>query len=211
MKLKEIIVSGRICILLKRIEPLDWIEYLDLLQDKYYESIHSPGFRFYSLYLLKDRKIDTYPMVSESDRNKLLNDSFYRKRFQRLQALSNNLYYYSIQLTDSDITGILEYSKLENMNRIIIFNSKNILQDENRLLKIWKMNSFCSFRERNIFYSSNLFNRNGYLTEKKISQILQGKARYSSQATLEKIPLELDREFDSNLIRIKFTKKAIEP
>lgn len=204
MKLKEIVASGRICILLKKIDSMDWLEYIDLLESQYYESIHNPSFRFYSSYLEKTRKIDQYPMVFEFDKNKLLQNSFYASRYQRLQLLSKNLYYYSIQLTNSEIPDILEFAKINDWDRVILFKSKDILQDENRILKIWKMNSFLGVREKNPFYSSNLFNRNGYVRNKKISQILQGKARYISQSTLSKIPLELDQELDSNLVRIKY-------
>lgn len=98
----------------------------------------------------------------------------------------------------------MEYAKQEGVERVIVFISKNLSRDEKRLLKILKLNSFLYYREANFYYAQNLFNPTGYIRKEKLTDILEGKAKLSSESTFRMIELEMDREINSNLIKIRY-------
>ncbi|MBK7057607.1 MAG: hypothetical protein IPH52_21660 [Leptospiraceae bacterium] len=98
----------------------------------------------------------------------------------------------------------MEYAKQEGFERVIVFISKNLSRDEKRLLKILKLNSFLYYREANFYYAQNIFNPTGYIRKEKLTRILEGKAKPSSESTFRMIELEMDREISSNLIKIRY-------
>lgn len=203
MNLTEIKTSGKMCIFLSRIPSLTIEEYLNKAKANYYNAMNEEGFRFYSLFLKRDKKSNSYPMILEED----IENSFvkkYESRFNRLKLIADDLYYYSLKITSSDSSTIMEYAKQEGFERVIVFISKNLSRDEKRLLKILKLNSFLYYREANFYYAQNLFNPTGYIRKEKLTEILEGKAKLSSESTFRMIELEMDREIDSNLIKIRY-------
>ncbi|MCB1178193.1 MAG: hypothetical protein KDK36_11480, partial [Leptospiraceae bacterium] len=208
MKLNELNINGRICIFLKNINSLKLENYKKSIRENYFGVIKNPDYLFYSKYLKNGKKIDEYPMIQENEVEELFSNYQVKTRYKRLQTLVQEISYFKFQTTDSNINQILEYAKENDWSRVIIFKSNHILRDENRLLKIFKMNSFLNLRDTNVFYASNLFNSNGYIREPKLNKILEGKARYSSDSTFKMITLELDQEINSNLTRIKYIKEG---
>lgn len=203
MNLTEIKTSGKICIFLNKVQTLTIEEYLNKAKANYYNAMNEEGFRFYSLFLKQEKQSNSYPMILEED----IENSFvkkYESRFNRLKVIADDLYYYSLKNTSSDSASIMEYAKQEGFERVIVFISKNLGRDEKRLLKILKLNSFLYYREANFYYAQNLFNPTGYIRKEKLTRILEGKAKLSSESTFRMIELELDREINSNLIKIRY-------
>ena len=209
MKLSEIEIQGRLCIFLRKIYRLEMKNYCDQLKEDFYHRMNETSFRFYSTYLKRDRKMNSYPFISEDDLNPENISSLSAVRFNRLKNLSSDLYSFSLRSTGSEIPKIIEFAKNEKLERVIIFHSKNLLRDEKRLLQIMKMNSFLYNRDANLHYAGNLFNPTGYIRKNKLEMVLKGKARLSSPATFLMIELELDQEFSSNLVTIKYVKEAV--
>lgn len=203
MNLLEIKTSGKMCIFLNKVPSLTIEEYLSKAKTNYYNAMNEEGFRFYSLFLKKEKKSNFYPMISEED----IENSFLKKyetRFNRLRAIAGNLYYYSLKITSSDSSTIMDYAKQEGIERVIVFISKNLQRDEKRLLKILKLNSFLYYRDTSFYYAQNLFNPTGYIRKERLNQILEGKAKLSSESTFRMIELEMDQEIGSNLIKIRY-------
>ena len=113
-----------------------------------------------------------------------------------------------MQSVDADLFEIQRYASSEGYSRVITFRSKNLLRDENRLLKVFKLNSFLYFREANFSLAQNLFNPNGYIAFKKIHSILEGKAKFAYSSTFKMIELELDQEIGSNISKIRYIKEG---
>ena len=203
MNLLEIKTSGKMCIFLSKIPSLTIEEYLSKAKANYYNAMKEEGFRFYSIFLKQEKQSNSYPMISEED----IENSFikkYESRFNRLKVITDDIYYYSLKITSSDSATIMEYAKQERINRVIVFLSRHLQRDEKRLLKILKLNSFLYYRDANFYYAQNLFNPTGYIRKEKLNQILEGKAKLSSESTFRMIELEMDQEIGSNLIKIRY-------
>ncbi len=209
MKLSEIEITGRLCIFLRKISCITMEDYLENLKEDFYDRMNEPSFRFYSAFLKRNRSMNSYPLVSEDDLNPENISSLSAVRFKRLKQISEDVYSFSLKSTGSDISKILEFAKNEKLERVIVFNSNDLLRDEKRILKIMKMNSFLYNRDTNLYYAGNLFNPTGYIRKNKLDMVLKGKARLCSPSTFRMIELELDQEFSSNLVTIKYAKEAV--
>ncbi len=192
------------CIFLQKVPALTMEEYLHNARANYYTAMNESGFRFYSLFLKQKKEQNSYPMITEEDFKINTFKESYKLRFNRLKTISNSLYYYTLKITSSDSSTIMEYAKQEGSDRVVIFISKNLERDEKRLLKILKLNSFLYYRDTNFYYAQNLFNPTGYIRKQKLNEILEGKAKLSSESTFRMIELEMDQEIGSNLIKIRY-------
>ena len=169
MNLTEIKTNGKMCIFLSKVPSLTIEEYLSKAKVNYYNAMNEEGFRFYSLFLKQEKQSNSYPMILEED----IENSFvkkYESRFNRLKVITDDIYYYSLKITSSDSSTIMEYAKQEGFERVIVFISKNLSRDEKRLLKILKLNSFLYYREANFYYAQNIFNPTGYIRKEKLSR-----------------------------------------
>lgn len=203
MNLTEIKTSGKMCIFLHKVPTITFEEYLEKAKANYYNAMNEQGFRFYSLFLKQEKQFNSYPLISQDDIPNLFQKEI-TSRFNRLKVMADHLYYYTLKITSSDSASIMEYAKQEGAERVIVFISKNLSRDEKRLLKILKLNSFLYYREANFYYAQNLFNSTGYIRKEKLTGILEGKAKLSSESTFRMIELEMDREINSNLIKIRY-------
>lgn len=204
MNLPELKIKGRICITLQNLSGLNEGVFLREGKRDFYSSLNQSNFRFFSLYLKTRNFSRNYPILEEEE---LLSNSFHKQyglRFKRLQAVSKNLCYYTIQSTQMEPSFILEHAKKENINRVIIFTSNHLLRDEKRLLKIMKLNSFLYYREANFYLAQNLYNPTGYMRKEKLETILKGKGKFAYESTFRMIKLELDQELGSNLTKIRY-------
>lgn len=209
MKLSEIEITGRLCIFLHKISRITMEDYLENLKKDFYQRMNETSFRFYSTFLKRSKSMNSYPFVSEDDLNPENISSLSAVRFNRLKQISEDVYSFALKSTGSDNSKILEFAKAEKLERVIVFHSRNLLRDEKRILKIMKMNSFLYNRDTNLHHAGNLFNPNGYIRKNKLKMILNGKARLCSPSTFQMIELELDQEFSSNLVTIKYVKEAV--
>lgn len=136
----------------------------------------------------------------------MLNANFisqYKIKYDRLYRISERFYSYHIQHTFENPNSILQYSKEQKADRLIVFKSSNIVDNYLRIIKILKLNSFMYRRELNANLSSNLYSPAGFIQDKKLNMLLRGKGKSVSDTTFKILQLVFDKELNSNLVTIQ--------
>ncbi|MCP5502605.1 MAG: hypothetical protein H7A25_22090 [Leptospiraceae bacterium] len=195
-------IEGKIVIFLQELNrDLDIDSYCASIKEDEINAINSPTKRFYTYHIkIAKNFINTYPCIYPED----ITDNFHNKykcRFERLHSLINGMYHFKIIHTLSSIQNIINYSKSKKITRILVFNSIDLVSDYMEILKIFKLNSFLSYREMNIFQSTNLYSNNGFIRNKTINRLFEGKGKGKGigKYTFEALELSIDMEVNSNL------------
>lgn len=209
MILNETKISGKLCIFLEKIDPIEIQGFIQKANQDFFTSMNEASFRFYSLFLKQERSLNSYPLLRKEDLPLLYSQINFIQRFNRLKNIANHIYFYTLKSFQSNTTTILEYAKQEGIDRVLVFYSKHLLRDEKRLLKAFKLNSFLYYRDANMYNAQNLFNPNGYIHKKRLESLLLGKAKFVSESTMKMIELEIDQEIGSNLTKISYIQKHV--
>ncbi|MEM7179651.1 MAG: hypothetical protein AAF518_01980 [Spirochaetota bacterium] len=196
-------IEGKIAIFLQVLdENLNFDTYYSAIQEDELNLVNSPSNRFYSYNLQYGKGfVKTYPTIMTYDVSHDFQEKF-QVRFQRLYALSKDMYHFKVIHTVDSIPNILEYAKKQKITRILLFQSIDLVSDYFKLVKIFKLNSFLANREMNTHQSSNLFADNGFIRNKRIDKLFQGKGKAVNRFTFQALDLILDRELDSNVAYI---------
>ncbi|MBP6740611.1 MAG: hypothetical protein KA146_11500 [Leptospiraceae bacterium] len=193
-------ISGIIFILLKKLIPINLNEYIKKMNDDTIDFTSESSFDFFTYNLKKYEDNRVYPSVD------ILKPDFiiqYKKKYDRLYRISERFYSYQIQHTLENPNTILQYAKEQNVDRLIVFKSSNIVDNYLRLVKILKLNSFAYRKELNANLSSNLYSSAGFIQNKKLNMLLRGKGKSVSDTTFKILQLLCDKELDSNLVTIQ--------
>ncbi|MCB1194146.1 MAG: hypothetical protein H7A23_17930 [Leptospiraceae bacterium] len=198
MILKNDQIQGSIILLFKKIEPITFEDFKSMVEEyPLVENIDQFGFWAYHIKQINFSK--NFPIPDKNDLSSLNYD-----RFQRLTFISSKFYKYairySISMSFSQITNIaLE----EEYDRVIIFKSESIVEDFSEMKAILRMNSFLYQRNLHSRYMSNLFSNSGYISKKRLNQMLRGKGKYMVEETFQLIQPILDRDLSSNVDTIR--------
>ena len=196
-------VSGIIFILLKKLTPISLDEYIKKMKEGTIDFSSESSFDFFTYNLKKNSNNRAYPSVYHED---VLNANFisqYKIKYDRLYRISERFYSYHIQHTFENPNSILQYSKEQKADRLIVFKSSNIVDNYLRIIKILKLNSFMYRRELNANLSSNLYSPAGFIQNKKLNMLLKGKGKSVSDTTFKILQLVFDQELHSNLVTIQ--------
>lgn len=191
-------IKGYIILLLKKIEPITFDNFKSLVK-KYplIENINQFGFWAYHLKQINSSK--NFPIPNENDLS-----SINQARFQRLTSISVRFYKYTINYSISmRFNQITNFAIEEECDRVIIFKSESIVEDFSEIKAILRMNSFLYQRNLHSRYMSNLFSNSGYISKKRLSQMLRGKGNYVVEETFQIIQPILDRDLSSNVDTIR--------
>lgn len=197
-------VEGKIIIFLESLSPdIDLQNYIRLAKEDDLNLDNSNVTRYLTYYLKKAKKrYGYYPSLSIDD---IRDDMFfanYRERFNRIQSLLADMYFYSVEHSTSSIQDIIKHAEQNNITRVLIFSTIDLVADYLELLKIFKLNSFLSYREMNSSLSPELYSKYGFIRNKRIGNIFQGKGKGIGRYTFEAFELLLDKEIGSNLTYI---------
>lgn len=196
-------VSGIIFILLKKLTPVSLNEYIKRMKEDSIDFSSESSFDFFTYNLKKDSDNGEYPSVYHEDVLKANFISQYKKQYDRLYKISERFYSYHIRHTFDNPNSILQYSKDQNIDRLIVFKTSNLVDNYLRVIKILKLNSFAYRKELNTNLSSNLYSPAGFIKNKKLDMLLKGKGKSVSDTTFKILQLVFDKELNSNLVTIQ--------
>ncbi|MEM7179310.1 MAG: hypothetical protein AAF518_00240 [Spirochaetota bacterium] len=123
------------------------------------------------------------------------------RRFTRLQAIAENFYSYCLEYTKSNISSILQECA-EEYDRVVIFESSDLVEHFAELQKILSLNSYLKRRIIRSGDISNLFLPFGYIKKKLLNRILKGKGNSVTPYTFQMIKLVVDKDLQSNVVPI---------
>lgn len=203
MALSKLKIQGNIFIRLYSLEQIKIEDFCKAVETMDWKILNSPSYKFIYYYLKRKSHTGNYPVFLKEDIPLLEKDKNYQERFFRLSRLALENYYFTIEQTSSDVKQILQYSREEKASRSIIFNSNNLIEDFQRVIKILKLNSFLFLREANLSLAQNLFNPFGFIKKETLSAIMEAKAKHVNDSTFKVIELLQDVDFESNLTVIR--------
>lgn len=203
MSLAKIKVQGNILIRFYSIEPIALENFCKAVMDLDWKALNTPSYKFIYYYLKRKSYTPNYPVFLPEDISLLQSNRNYKERFVRLSKLAYENYYFIIEQTSSDVRRIIKYAREEKAARAIVFGSVNLIEDAQRIIKIFKLNSFLFQREANLSLAQNLFNSFGFIKKKTLSLILEAKAKHVNDSTFKVIQLLQDDNFESNITTIQ--------
>lgn len=203
MPLTKIKIQGNILIRFYSLEQVKIEDFCKAVETMDWKILNSPSYKFIYYYLKRKSHTGDYPVFLKEDIPLLEKDKNYQERFFRLSRLALENYYFIIEQTSSDIKQIIQYSREEKSSRSIIFGSSNLIEDFQRVIKVFKMNSFLFLREANLNLAQNLFNPFGFIKKKTVTAIMEAKAKHVNDSTFKVIELLQDVDFESNLTIIR--------
>lgn len=196
-------IPGIIFILLKKLIPISIDEYIERMKKDTISFSVEPSFNFFTYNLKRNSNNGVYPTVYSEDVRESNFIENYKNKYDRLCKISERFYSYHIQHTFENPNSILQYSKEEKADRVIVFKSSNIVDNYLRIIKIFKLNSFAYRKELNASLSSNLYSPAGFIQNKKLNMLLKGKGKSVSDTTFKILQLVFDKELNSNLVTIQ--------
>ncbi len=122
-----------------------------------------------------------------------------QQRLKRLQFVAQNIYRFEIFHSTELMSSILHSSKEEEPDRLIIFQTNNLVQNYVKLIELFSFNSFLFQRDIHLQDQSSLFIPAGFIGKNKLNRMLQGKGNRVNPFTFQVIKPVLDRDFVQNV------------
>ena len=123
-------------------------------------------------------------------------------RIQRLGSVAHDLLFYQLEYTNSSIKEIESYAKRQGAERLVVFSCYDLVAHYNKLIKIFRLNSFLYNRLTNLQLCENLFLNSGYIRKGKLDAVLDGEGRSVSENTFQYIEPVLDVDYAKDVTRI---------
>ncbi|MBK8398244.1 MAG: hypothetical protein IPL26_23760 [Leptospiraceae bacterium] len=212
MAIAKLKIQGNILIRFYSLEQVKIEDFCKAVELMDWKILNSPSYKFIYYYLKRKSHTSNYPVFLKEDISLLEKDKNYQERFFRLSRLALENYYFITEQTSSDLKQIIQYSREEKASRCVIFSSSNLIEDFQKVIKVFKMNSFLFLREANLSLAQNLFNPFGFIKKKTVTAIMEAKAKHVNDSTFKVIELLQDVDFESNLTVIRhISQKNNEP
>lgn len=195
--MKNYEVTGYLVVVLRTVEFCD-LETLTKIPN----SILADEYSFYSGNIKLLSKNDTKKTIRAKELQNSIPKSW-TSRFNRLQKIHSRYYKYELHYTNDSISSIVSSVKSENVNRLLVMQSKDMIGDFSELVKIFRLNSFLYQRLTKARLADQLYFRAGFISEKKLDRMLTGKGRSIYAETFQIMDIILDKDFTKNVDNLR--------
>ncbi|MEM7181561.1 MAG: hypothetical protein AAF518_11655 [Spirochaetota bacterium] len=190
-------VEGRVVILLNSLTSIDFEDYISKAKEDFLNLDNTHSREFFANNTKPSKKaLKTYPAIFTNDLDDPKFSQKYKERFNRLKAMADSMYHFKVEHTLLPLKTILDFSERNKTSRLLVFHANNLVRDYQRILKIFKLNSFLCYREINFAHAANLYIPNGFIRQKKVDSLLQGKGKEVNDFTFKALELELDKKLN---------------